>query len=58
MNSEEILRCAQDDGRKMVETLRIGWIGFHVEGHLALQAVLEQGYRLEAVVTLAEQPLA
>jgi methionyl-tRNA formyltransferase len=32
--------------------MRIGWIGFHVEGVLALKAVLEQGHHIEAVITL------
>ena len=42
----------------MTEKLRIGWIGFHVEGQIALQALLEQGYRPEAVFTLGEEQLA
>jgi len=32
--------------------MRIGWIGFHVEGRLALRAVLEQGFGIEAFITL------
>lgn len=32
--------------------LRIGWIGFHLEGILALEAALEEGYQIEAVITL------
>ena len=32
--------------------MRIGWVGFHSEGLPALRAVLEQGVRLEAVLTL------
>lgn len=32
--------------------MRIGWIGFHREGVLALKSLLEQGVRLEAVITL------
>jgi methionyl-tRNA formyltransferase len=42
----------------MATDLRVAWIGFHVEGRPALQAVLEHGYRLEAVITLAEPQLA
>jgi methionyl-tRNA formyltransferase len=32
--------------------VRIGWIGFHVEGVPALRAVVERGYRVEGVLTL------
>jgi methionyl-tRNA formyltransferase len=32
--------------------MRIGWVGFHVEGLAALRGVLETGFRVEAVVTL------
>lgn len=32
--------------------MRIGWIGFHMEGLLALRAVLERGFPLKAVITL------
>lgn len=32
--------------------MRIGWIGFHLEGVPALQAVLEQGFNIEGVITL------
>jgi methionyl-tRNA formyltransferase len=32
--------------------LRIVWIGFHMEGYPALEAILEQGVRVEAVITL------
>src|SRR5262245_21127651 len=35
--------------------MRIGWIGFHMEGLPALQALLEQGPRVEAVITLDEE---
>ena len=38
--------------------MRIGWVGFHVEGLLALRALLEQGVRLEAVLTLREDQAA
>lgn len=34
--------------------LRIGWIGYHIEGLLALQALLESGVRVEAVITLKQ----
>jgi methionyl-tRNA formyltransferase len=43
---------------KVTDKLRIGWIGFHVEGQMALSALLERGYRPEAVITLAEEQLA
>jgi methionyl-tRNA formyltransferase len=33
--------------------MRIGWIGFHMEGMPALRAVLEAGYPIVAVVTLS-----
>jgi methionyl-tRNA formyltransferase len=32
--------------------MRIGWIGFHVEGLLALRALVERGVAIEAVVSL------
>src|SRR6266540_4112829 len=32
--------------------MRIGWIGFHVEGILALRTALERGFRIEAFITL------
>jgi methionyl-tRNA formyltransferase len=32
--------------------VRIGWIGFHLEGVPALRAVVEHGYRVEGVLTL------
>lgn len=32
--------------------MRIGWIGFHVEGLPALRGVLEHGAQIEAVLTL------
>lgn len=32
--------------------MRIGWIGFHMEGIPALEGVLEQGFPLHAVITL------
>jgi methionyl-tRNA formyltransferase len=38
--------------------LRIGWIGFHMEGLPALQAVLEQGIPVQAVLTLNEEQFA
>lgn len=34
------------------DALRIGWIGFHSEGVLALEALVAQGVRIEAVFTL------
>jgi methionyl-tRNA formyltransferase len=42
----------------MLNPLRIGWIGFHTEGCLALEAILAAGWRIEAVITLAEEQLA
>jgi methionyl-tRNA formyltransferase len=38
--------------------LRLGWIGFHMEGMPALRALLEDGVRLEAVLTLREEESA
>src|SRR5438132_5945887 len=38
--------------------LRIGWIGFHMEGLPALQAVLERGIPVQAVITLAPEQRA
>jgi methionyl-tRNA formyltransferase len=35
--------------------MRIGWIGFHMEGLPALRALLERGPRVEAVITLDEE---
>ena len=32
--------------------MRIGWIGFHMEGLPALRGILEQGFALQAVITL------
>jgi len=32
--------------------MRIGWVGFHIEGLLALRGLLERGFPLEAVITL------
>jgi methionyl-tRNA formyltransferase len=40
------------------QPLRIAWIGFHLEGVLALEAVLESGIQLETVITLADDALA
>ena len=37
----------------MTAKLRIGWIGFHQEGHSALQALLDGGAPVAAVLTLA-----
>ncbi len=33
--------------------MRIGWIGFHLEGVPALRALVDRGYRVEGAVTLA-----
>jgi len=35
------------------QNLRIGWVGFHMEGIPALKALLEAGVRIEGVITLA-----
>ncbi len=40
------------------QNIRIGWVGFHVEGVPALRALLETGVRLEGVITLDEKSLA
>ena len=42
----------------MEMNLRIGWIGFHMEGIQALEALLERGIRISAAITLAEESLA
>jgi methionyl-tRNA formyltransferase len=41
-----------------MDKLRIGWIGFHVEGQAAFEALLTKGIRIEAVLTLQETELA
>jgi methionyl-tRNA formyltransferase len=38
--------------------MRVGWIGFHVEGLLALRALVECGVAIEGVVTLAQEAAA
>jgi methionyl-tRNA formyltransferase len=38
--------------------MKIGWIGFHMEGLPALQAVLERGIPVQAVITLAPEQRA
>jgi methionyl-tRNA formyltransferase len=38
--------------------MRIGWIGAHVEGLLALRALLERGVPIEAVITLRPEAAA
>lgn len=40
------------------QNLRLGWIGFHMEGIPALQALLSQGIHLEGVITLNEEAIA
>jgi len=40
------------------QPLRIAWIGFHLEGIPALEALLESGVRLVGVITLKEEALA
>jgi methionyl-tRNA formyltransferase len=40
------------------QNIRIGWVGFHVEGVPALRGLLESGVRLEGVITLDEKSLA
>lgn len=41
-----------------ISTIRIGWIGFHMEGLIALRSLLERGYSIEAVITLAPEQAA
>ncbi|MCC6126043.1 MAG: methionyl-tRNA formyltransferase [Pirellulales bacterium] len=41
-----------------MSNLRLGWIGFHVEGQPAFQALLESGIRIEAAFTLREEASA
>ena len=38
--------------------MKLGWIGFHVEGIPALRAVANAGYDIEAVITLDEHGAA
>lgn len=38
--------------------MRVGWIGFHVEGLLALGALVERGVAIEAVVSLRPETAA
>lgn len=38
--------------------MRVGWIGFHVEGLLALGALVERGVAIEAVVSLKSETAA
>jgi methionyl-tRNA formyltransferase len=52
------VQAKKDAERRMMRRLRIGWVGFHVEGHLALEALLEAGCGVVAVVTLADQQAA
>lgn len=40
-----------------VNTLRIGWIGFHIEGLPALRAILNQNINVEAIITLDAESL-
>src|SRR2546421_236283 len=35
--------------------MKIGWVGFHMEGLPALRAVLEQGFPIQAVLTLRSE---
>jgi methionyl-tRNA formyltransferase len=38
--------------------MRVGWIGFHVEGLMALRALVECGVTIEGVVTLGQEAAA
>ena len=38
--------------------MRVGWIGFHMEGLQALSTLLKQGKKIEAVITLKEEQRA
>jgi methionyl-tRNA formyltransferase len=38
--------------------MRIGWVGFHIEGVPALEAILEQGIQVEAAITLKPESAA
>jgi methionyl-tRNA formyltransferase len=38
--------------------MRVGWIGFHVEGLSALRALVECGVAIEAVITLGQEAAA
>jgi methionyl-tRNA formyltransferase len=41
-----------------VDIMRVGWIGFHVEGIPALRALVECGVTVEAVITLGQEAAA
>jgi len=41
-----------------MQDLRIGWMGFHAEGQPALESLLQEKIRVEAVITLDEPQLA
>jgi len=38
--------------------MKIGWIGFHIEGLKSLQAVLQKGYHIDALITLKPEKAA
>lgn len=42
-------------GKDRGKIMRIGWIGFHFEGILALQSLLEDGIKIECVISLKEE---
>lgn len=43
--------------REVTGTLRLGWVGLHQEGTLALEAVLRSGHQVVAVMTLTEDTM-
>lgn len=52
------VRSQQGFDSKSQSALRVGWIGFHVEGVRALRSVLQRGYRVQAVITLKSEQAA
>jgi methionyl-tRNA formyltransferase len=41
-----------------VQSLKIGWLGFHEEGEAPLQALLQSGWKFDCLVTLHKEQLA
>jgi len=37
------------------KNLNIGWLGYHIEGMLAINEVIQSGYKIDAIITLDEK---
>jgi methionyl-tRNA formyltransferase len=48
-----VLSTVEEAVATKTTTMRIGWVGFHMEGVLALRAVLERGFPIVAIITLS-----